>query len=331
MHIGIDLGTATVVVYVKGKGIVLREPSVVAIDRSKNTKKVVAVGDQARLMIGRTPGHITAIRPMRDGVIADYEITEIMLRYFIEKVCGGSRWFRFLKPTVAICVPAEVTSVEHRAVREAAESAGARTVHIIEEPMAAAIGAGLPVEGPGGNMVVDIGGGTTDVAVISLGGLVVSESIRVAGNKLDEAIVRYVRKNFNLLIGERTAEEIKIRIGSVYPLNGELSMEIRGRNLINGLPKTVMVTSEEIRGAFDEPITSIIESVKSVLERTPPELAADIIDRGITMTGGGSLLKGLDKLLSKITGMPVHIADDPVSCVAIGTGKFVDFQSTHSI
>jgi len=332
MHIGIDLGTATVVVYVKGKGIVLREPSVVAIDRSKSTRKVVAVGDQARLMLGRTPGHITAIRPMRDGVIADYEVTEIMLRYFIEKVCGsgGSKWLRFLKPTVAICVPAEVTSVEYRAVKEAAESAGARTVHIIEEPMAAAIGAGLPVEGPGGNMVVDIGGGTTDVAVISLGGLVVSESIRVAGNKLDEAIVRYVRKNFNLLIGERTAEEIKIRIGSVYPLNGELSMEIRGRNLINGLPKTVMVTSEEIRGAFDEPISAIIESVKSVLEKTPPELAADIIDRGIFLTGGGALLKGLDKLLSKVTGMPVHIADDPVSCVAIGTGKFVDFQSSHA-
>ncbi len=331
MHIGIDLGTANIVVYVKGKGIVLREPSVVAIDRSKNGRRVLAVGDQARLMLGRTPGHITAIRPMRDGVIADYEVTEIMLKYFIDKVCGGNRWFRFFKPTVAICVPAEVTSVEHRAVREAAESAGARKVHIIEEPMAAAIGAGLPVEGPGGNMVVDIGGGTTDVAVISLGGLVVSESIRVAGNKLDEAIVRYVRKNFNLMIGERTAEEIKIQVGSVYPLDGELTMEIRGRDLINGLPKTVMVTSEEIREAFEEPISAIIESVKSVLERTPPELAADIIDRGIYMTGGGSLLKGLDKLLSKVTGMPVHVADDPISCVAIGTGKFVDFQSSNSV
>jgi rod shape-determining protein MreB len=324
MHIGIDLGTATVLVYVKGKGIVLREPSVVAIDRSGNQKKVLAVGDQARLMLGRTPGHITAIRPMRDGVIADYEVTEIMLKYFIDKVCGGSRLSRFFKPTVAICVPAEVTSVEHRAVKEAAEAAGAKKVLIIEEPMAAAIGAGLPVEGPGGNMVVDIGGGTTDVAVISLGGIVVSESIRVAGNKLDEAIVRYIRKNFNLMIGERTAEEIKIQIGSVYPLDGELTMEIRGRDLINGLPKTIMVTSEEIREAFEEPVSAIIESVKSVLERTPPELAADIIDRGIYLTGGGALLKGLDKLLSKVTGITVHVADDPISCVAIGTGKYVD-------
>ncbi len=324
MHIGIDLGTASVIVFVKGKGIVLREPSVVAIDKSGAQKKVVAVGDQARLMLGRTPGHITAIRPMRDGVIADYEVTETMLRYFIDKVCGGKNWRRFFKPVAAIGVPAEVTSVEHRAVREAAEAAGAKKVYIIEEPMAAAIGAGLPVDGPGGNMVVDIGGGTTDVAVISLGGIVVSDSIRIAGNKLDEAIVKYARKNFNLMIGERTAEEIKIQIGSVYPIDGELTMEIRGRDLINGLPKTVMITSEEIREAVEDPVSGIIESVKSVLEKTPPELSSDIIDRGIYLTGGGALLKGLDKLLSKVTGITVHVADDPISCVALGTGKYIE-------
>ncbi len=324
MHIGIDLGTASIIVFVKGQGIVLREPSVVAIDKSGTQKKVVAVGEQARLMLGRTPGYITAIRPMRDGVIADYEVTETMLRYFIDKVCGGKSWRRFFKPVVAIGVPAEVTSVEKRAVKEAAETAGAKKVHIIEEPMAAAIGAGLPVEGPGGNMVVDIGGGTTDVAVISLGGIVVSDSIRIAGNRLDEAIVRYARKNFNLLIGERTAEEIKIQIGSVYPIDGELTMEVRGRDLINGLPKTVMITSEEIREAVEEPVSNIIESVKLVLEKTPPELSSDIIDRGIYLTGGGALLKGLDKLLSKVTGITVHVADDPISCVALGTGKYVE-------
>lgn len=321
MHLGIDLGTASVLVHVKGKGIVLREPSVVAIDKNHNS--ILAVGEQARQMLGKTPGHIIAVRPMRDGVIADYEVTEVMLRYFISKACGNSKWrfFRFLKPTVMIGVPAEVTSVEKRAVIEAAEAAGAQKAYLIEQPMAAAIGAGLPVEGPCGNMIVDIGGGTTDVAVISLGGIVVSESIRVAGNKMDEALARYIRKNFNLLVGERSAEEIKINIGAAFPLEQELSMEIRGRDLMSGLPKTIVITSEEVREALEEPVSAIVEAVKSVLERTPPELAADIIDRGIVMTGGGALLRGIDKLLSKVTGMPVFLADDPVSCVALGTGK----------
>ncbi|MFH0803440.1 MAG: rod shape-determining protein [bacterium] len=316
MHIGIDLGTASVLVYLKGKGIVLREPSVVAID--KNDDKILAVGEQARLMLGKTPANIVAIRPLRDGVIADYEVTEAMLKYFINRVCGKRRLFR---PSVMICVPAEVTSVEKRAVVEAAISAGAKRAFLIEEPMAAAIGAGLSVDEAGGNMVVDIGGGTSDVAVISLGGIVVSESIRVAGNKMDEAIVRYIRKTYNLMIGERTAEEIKIKIGSAYPQDEPLSMEIRGRDLINGLPKTLIINSEEIRGAMEEPLLAIVDAVKAVLEKTPPELAADIIDRGIVMTGGGALLRGLDMLLSKATGMSVRLADDPISCVAIGTGK----------
>lgn len=324
MHIGIDLGTANVLVFVKGKGIVLREPSVVAIDKQVN--KVLAVGDQAREMLGRTPSHIVAVRPMRDGVIADYEVTEMMLKYFIKKVRNGFSMFsNYFRPTVTICVPAEVTSVERRAVLEAAEAAGARRpVYIMEEPMAAAIGAGLDVGGAMGNMVIDIGGGTTDVAVISLSGIVVSESIRVAGNKLDEAIVRYIRKHFNLMVGERTAEEIKMAIGSAHPLETELTTEIRGRDLINGLPKTIKMTSEEVREALEEPVSAIVEAVKAVLERTPPELSADIIDRGIVMTGGGSLLRGLDRLLSKVTGMPVAIADDPISCVAIGTGKYLE-------
>lgn len=324
MHIGIDLGTANVLVFVKGKGIVLREPSVVAIDKQLN--KVLAVGDQAREMLGRTPAHIVAVRPMRDGVIADYEVTEMMLKYFIKKVRNGYGFLsHYFRPTVTICVPAEVTSVERRAVLEAAEAAGARRpVYIIEEPMAAAIGAGLDVGGAMGNMVIDIGGGTTDVAVISLSGIVVSESIRVAGNKFDEAIVRYTRKHFNLMIGERTAEEIKIVIGSADPLGKELTTEIKGRDLINGLPKTIKITSEEVREALEEPVSAIVDAVKSVLERTPPELASDIIDRGIVMTGGGSLLRGLDKLLSKVTGIPVTIAEDPMSCVAIGTGKYLE-------
>lgn len=321
MHIGIDLGTASVLVYLKGKGIVLREPSVVAID--KNDDKILAVGEQARLMLGKTPANIVAIRPLRDGVIADYEVTEAMLKYFINRVCGKRRLFR---PSVMICVPAEVTSVEKRAVVEAALSAGARRAFLIEEPMAAAIGAGLPVDEAGGNMVVDIGGGTSDVAVISLGGIVVSESIRVAGNKMDEAIVRYIRKTYNLMIGERTAEEIKIKIGSAYPQDEPLSMEIRGRDLINGLPKTLIINSEEIREAMEEPLLAIVDAVKAVLEKTPPELAADIIDRGIVLTGGGALLRGLDMLLSKATGMSVRLADDPISCVAIGTGKAEIFK-----
>lgn len=316
MSIGIDLGTASVLVYVKGKGIVLREPSVVAIDKASN--KILAVGEQARQMLGRTPASIVAIRPMRDGVIADYEVTESMLKYFINKVNGRKFFF---KPVVVICVPTEVTSVEKRAVIEATLSAGAKKAFLIEEPMAAAIGAGLAVEEPGGNMVVDIGGGTTDVAVISLGGIVVGESIRIAGNKMDEAIVRFIRKTYNLMIGERSAEEVKIKIGSASPDSQPLTMEIRGRDLINGLPKTVSISSEEIREALEEPLMAIVEAVKGVLEKTPPELSADIIDRGIVLTGGGALLRGLDRLITKHTGMPVKIADDPISCVAIGTGK----------
>jgi rod shape-determining protein MreB len=324
MDIGIDLGTANVLVYVKGKGIVLREPSVVAKD--VRTNKTVAVGEEARAMLGRTPTNIQAIRPLRDGVIADFEVTEAMLSYFIKKVTKQRSFFETLfrpRPMVTICVPAEITSVEERAVRDAAKLAGARSVEIIEEPMAAAIGAGLPIDGPSGNMVVDIGGGTTDVAVISLGGIVVSQSIRVAGNKLDEAIIRYIRRQYNLMIGERTAEEIKIKIGSAYRLDFELVMEIRGRDLINGLPRTVKITSEEIREALSEPIQSIVDAVKAVLEKTPPELASDIIDRGIMLTGGGALLRGLDTRLSEVTGIPVIVAEDPLSCVAIGTGQRV--------
>jgi rod shape-determining protein MreB and related proteins len=324
LDIGIDLGTANVLVHVKGKGIVLREPSVVAKDM--NNGRVLAVGEEARQMLGKTPAHIQAIRPLRDGVIADFEVTEAMLSYFIKKVMKDRSWWSSLikpKPSVTICVPAEITSVEERAVKDAAKLAGARSVDIIEEPMAAAIGAGLPIDGPSGSMVVDIGGGTTDVAVISLGGVVVSQSLRVAGNKLDEAIVRYIRRVYNLMIGERTAEEIKIKIGSAYKLEQELAMEIRGRDLINGLPKTVKITSEEIREALSEPVGAIVEAVKSVLEKTPPELAADIIDRGIILTGGGALLRGLDRLLSEVTGVPAIVADDPLSCVAIGTGMRV--------
>jgi len=321
VDIGIDLGTANVLVYVKGRGIVLREPSVVAKDI--RTNKTLAVGEEARQMLGRTPSNIQAIRPLRDGVIADFEVTEIMLNYFIKKVTRSRSFFDSIlrpKPSVVICVPAEITSVEERAVRDAAKLAGARSVEIIEEPMAAAIGAGLPIDGPTGNMVVDIGGGTTDVAVISLGGIVVSQSLRVAGNKLDESIIRHIRRVYNLMIGERTAEEIKIRIGSAYRLEQEIVMEIRGRDLINGLPKTVKITSEEVREALSEPLQSIVEAVKSVLEKTPPELASDIIDRGIILTGGGALLRGLDTLLGEVAGIPAIIADDPLSCVAIGTG-----------
>jgi rod shape-determining protein MreB len=312
-----------VLVYVRGKGIVLREPSVVAKDVRNN--RTIAVGEEARQMLGRTPSNIQAIRPLRDGVIADFEVTEAMLSYFIKKVTrAGSFWSFFRpKPSVVICVPAEITSVEERAVRDAAKLAGARSVDIIEEPMAAAIGAGLPIEGPSGNMVVDIGGGTTDVAVISLGGIVVSQSLRVAGNKMDEAIIRHIRRVYNLMIGERTSEDIKVKIGSAHRLDPELTLEIRGRDLINGLPKTVKITSEEVREALSEPIQAIVEAVKAVLEKTPPELAADIIDRGIILTGGGALLRGLDLLLGEVTGIPVLVADDPMSCVAVGTGQRV--------
>lgn len=319
--IGIDLGTATVLVYIKGKGIVLREPSVVAID--KNTNKLLAVGEEARRMLGRTPGNIVAIRPLREGVISDYDITERMLKYFINKVTAG-HFFKLSKPRIMVCVPSGVTEVEKRAVIDAAMQAGARKTYLIEEPIAAAIGAGIDIAKACGSMVVDIGGGTTDIAVISLGGTVVSNSIKVAGDKFDEAIVRYMRKKHNIMIGERTAEELKINIGTVYPRVQEVSMEIRGRNLVSGLPKTLTVTSSEMMDALEETVTSIVDAVHSVLERTPPELASDISDRGIVMTGGGGLLYGLDKLIQEKTGIDVVIAEDAVSCVALGTGKALD-------
>jgi len=321
LDIGIDLGTATVLVYIKGKGIVLREPSVVAID--KNTNKLLAVGEEARKMLGRTPGNIVAIRPLREGVISDYQVTERMLRYFLNKVCSKSM-FKLFKPRVMICVPSGVTEVEKRAVEDAAVQAGARKTYLIEEPIAAAIGAGIDITKACGSMVVDIGGGTTDIAVISLGGTVVSTSTKLAGDKFDEAIVRYMRKKHNIMIGERTAEEMKIQIGTVFPRVQEVSMDVRGRNLVSGLPKTIRITSTEIMEALEEPVSSNIEAVHSVLERTPPELAADISDRGIVMTGGGSLVYGLDKLLQHRTGINVVIAEDAVSCVALGTGKVLD-------
>jgi len=319
--IGIDLGTATVLVYIKGKGIVLREPAVVAID--KNTNKLLAVGEEARRMLGRTPGNIVAIKPLKDGVISDYDITERMLKYFINKVCG-SKFFRLFKPRIMVCVPSGVTEVERRAVIDAAMQAGARKTYLIEEPIAAAIGAGIDISKACGSMVVDVGGGTTDIAVISLGGTVVSSSIKVAGDKFDEAIVRYMRKKHNIMIGERTAEELKINIGAVYPRVQEVSMDIRGRNLISGLPKTITVTSSEVMEALEEPISSVVEAVHAVLEKTPPELAADISDRGIVLTGGGSLIYGLDKLLQEKTGINVIIADDAISCVALGTGQALE-------
>lgn len=318
-ELGIDLGTANIVVFQRGKGIVLREPSVVAI--SVTTGKILAVGEDARLMIGRTPGNIVAVRPMSEGVIADYTTTRKMLEYIIRKVVGRKRIF---KPRVLICVPSKVTGVERRAVLQAAREAGAGEVYTIEEPMAAAIGAGLPISNPGGNMVVDIGGGTTDIAVISLEGLVIDDSIRIGGAKMDDVIMRHIRVNRNLMIGDRTAEEIKMRIGSAYPLEKELTMPVSGRDLVEGLPRTVEVSSEEVRQALSEPVTQIVEKVRSVLERTPPELSADIIERGIWLTGGGALLRGFDRLLSAATGIPVHVADDPLSCVALGTGRALE-------
>ncbi len=317
---GVDLGTANILVYVRGKGIVLREPSVVAV--ATQSRKVLAVGEEARLMLGRTPGNIVAIRPMSDGVIADYTTTQKMLEYLFNKVVGR-RW-RLFKPRVLVCVPSQVTSVEKRAVVQAAREAGAGEAYTIEEPMAAAIGAGLPISTPGGNMVVDIGGGTTDIAVISLDGIVTSESLRVAGNRMDEVIMRHVKSVYSLMIGERTAEEIKTRIGSAYPLEQEMSMQVRGRDLVAGLPKTVEVTSVEVREALAEPVVAIVEKVKRVLEQTPPELAADIIERGIVLTGGGALLRGLDRLISAATSIPVYVAEDPLSCVAIGTGRALE-------
>jgi len=324
--IGIDLGTATVLIYVKGKGIVLSEPSVVAID--KNTDKILAVGDEARSMLGRTPGNIVAVRPLREGVISDFDTTEKMLRYFIEKACGKPLPFG-MRPRIAICVPSSVTEVERRAVHDAALHAGARPggVYIIEEPTAAAIGAGIDITRPCGSMVVDIGGGTTDIAVISLGGTVISTSLKVAGDNFDEAIIRYMRKNKNLLIGERTAENMKIEIGTAYQRVTEVAMNVRGRDILTGLPKTIEVTSDEMLEALAESVVAIIDAVHSVLEKTPPELASDISDRGIVMTGGGSLMYGLDKMIKEKTGIDAVIAEDAVSCVAIGTGRYIEFMT----
>ena len=316
--IGIDLGTATVIAYAKGKGIVLREPSVVAVD--SNTGDVLAVGKEARRMLGRTPGNIVATRPLRDGVISNYTVTEKMLKYFINRVCG-----RFIfAPRIMICIPSQVTEVEKKAVIDAASQAGARKVYLIEEPIAAAIGAGIDIAKPCGNMVVDIGGGTTDIAVISLGGSVVSSSLKVAGDKFDEAIVKYIKRKYNVMIGERTAEDLKINIGCVYPKIQDMEMDIRGRDLMTGLPRTITVHSSEMLEALIEPALMVVDAVHSVLERTPPELAADISDRGIYMTGGGCLIDGLDKLLQEKTGINVMIAQDAISCVALGTGKALD-------
>ena len=316
--IGIDLGTATVIAYIKGKGIVLREPSVVAVDN--NTGDVLAVGQEARRMLGRTPGNIIATRPLKDGVISDYTVTEKMLKYFINKIGRKS----IFAPRIMICIPSQVTEVEKKAVIDAASQAGARKVYLIEEPIAAAIGAGIDISKPCGNMIVDIGGGTTDIAVISLGGSVVSTSIKVAGDKFDEAVVKYIKKKHNVIIGDRTAEELKVNIGCVYPKIQDVEMDIRGRDLGTGLPKTLTISSSEMMEALIEPAMMIVDAVHSVLEKTPPELAADISDKGIYMTGGGSLLDGLDKLLKEKTGINVMIAQDTVSCVALGTGKALD-------
>jgi len=317
--LGIDLGTANTLVYVKGQGIVLSEPSVVAMN--KHTNKVRAVGNEAKNMIGRTPGNIVAIRPLKDGVIADFETTEAMLRYFIQKV--GNRK-RLAWPRVAVGVPSGITEVERRAVTESAMQAGARKVHIIEEPMAAAIGAGLPVHEPQGCMIVDIGGGTTEVAVISLGGIVFSKSVRVAGDEMDQAIIQHLKRTYNMMIGERTAEEIKIAIGSAFPLKEELEIQVKGRDQVLGLPKIITITSEEIRDALREPVSAIVDAVRITLERTPPELSADIVDRGVVLAGGGAMLRGLDQLLMKETGLHVTIADDPLSAVVIGTGRYLE-------
>jgi len=316
--IGIDLGTANTLVYVRDHGIVLREPSVVAVQAGTN--KVLSVGEEAKRMLGRTPANIVAVRPLKDGVIADFEVTEAMLRHFIRKAHGRRSMFR-PRPRVVIAVPSGITEVEKRAVKESATRAGAREVFLIEEPMAAAIGCGLPVQEAAGNMIVDIGGGTTEVALISLAGIVFSRSVRVAGDELDEAIMQYMKRAYNLMIGERTAEEIKIKIGSAYPMETETTMEIKGRDLVAGLPKTLTITSQEVREALMEPVSTIVESVRVTLERCPPELSADLVDRGLVLAGGGALLRGLDKLLSEETGLPVHMAEDPLSAVAEGTGR----------
>ena len=313
--IGIDLGTANTLVYVKDRGIVLREPSVVAIQQGTN--RVLAVGEEAKRMLGRTPGNIVAIRPMKAGVIADFEVTEAMLRYFIRKA-HNRKWV--VRPRIIISVPSGITEVEKRAVKDSATHAGAREVYLIEEPMAAAIGVGLPVQEPAGNMIVDMGGGTTEVAIISLAGIVLSRSVRVGGDEMDEAIVQYLKRVYNLMIGERTAEEIKITIGSAYPLGEELSTEVKGRDLVAGLPKTLTITSEEIREALQEPVSAIVEAIRITLERCPPELSSDLVDRGIVLAGGTSQLRGMDKLIAEQTGLPVHVAEDPLSAVAEGTG-----------
>ncbi|NUP05624.1 MAG: rod shape-determining protein [Polyangiaceae bacterium] len=320
--LAIDLGTATTLIYVRGKGIVSCEPSVVAVQRdSRGNKKVLAVGREAKEMLGRTPHNIQAVRPLRDGVIADFEITEAMLRYFIAR---ASNRRTLVKPRIVICVPFGITEVEKRAVKESAESAGAREVYLIEEPMAAAIGAGLPITEASGNMVVDIGGGTTEVAVISLAGIVYSQSVRVAGDKMDEAIIGYIKRKYNMAIGEQTAERIKISIGNAYPLDQPSTMEVKGRDMVAGIPKTVVVQSDEIREALAEPINAIVEAVLVALERTPPELAADIVDKGVVLTGGGALLKNLDVLLREETGLPVMVCDDPISAVVLGSGKALE-------
>jgi rod shape-determining protein MreB len=320
--LAIDLGTANTCVYVKGKGIVLREPSVVAVKRdNRGNNKVLAVGSEAKRMLGRTPGNIVAIRPMKDGVIADFEVTEAMLRHFISKVHNSRR---LVRPRIVICVPTGITQVEKRAVRESAQSAGAREVFLIEEPMAAAIGADLPITEPTSNMVVDIGGGTTEVAVISLAGIVYSKSVRIGGDKMDEAILQHVKRKYNMLIGESSAEDIKTTIGSAYPLDPELVMDVKGRDLVSGIPQNISITSEEVRKAISEPVDAIVQAVRIALEQTPPELAADIVDRGIVLTGGGALLKGLDSLLREETSLPITVVDDPLSTVALGSGKVLD-------
>jgi rod shape-determining protein MreB len=320
--LAIDLGTANTLIYVKGKGIVSCEPSVVAVQKDhRGQKKVLAVGKEAKDMLGRTPGTIMAIRPMKDGVIADFEITEAMLRYFIRKAHNRKT---LVKPRIIICVPFGITEVEKRAVKESAESAGAREVYLIEEPMAAAIGAGLPITEPTGNMIVDIGGGTSEVAVISLAGIVYSKSVRVGGDKMDEAIIQHMKRKYNLLIGERTAEQIKCTIGTAYPTEEVMTMEVKGRDLVAGVPKTMVVTSDEIRDSLQEPINAIVEVVRIALERTPPELAADIVDKGIVLAGGGALLKNLDVLLREETGLPVMVCEDPLSAVVLGSGKALD-------
>jgi rod shape-determining protein MreB len=315
-EVGIDLGTANVLVYIKGKGIVLEEPSVVAINR--DTNEIVAVGEEARQMLGRTPSNIVAVRPLRDGVISDYDVTERMLKYFIRRTCGSGRFF---KPRIMVCVPSGVTEVEKRAVKEAAIQAGGKSVYLMEEPVAAAIGAGLDITQPNGIMIIDIGGGTTDVAVIALGGIVTSNSVKIAGDRFDEAIIKYMRKEHKLYIGERTAEEMKITIGTAYPREQIVVQECRGRDLVTGLPKSIEITSKQMMEALEEPLQAICETVHGVLERTPPELAADISNRGIVLTGGGALLHGIDKRIEERTGIPVIIAENPKSCVAIGTGK----------